>query len=225
MILFSALFTTATILFDYLLLPYFVIYLRRNLLTSSLNFFPFLDFILFYGTLFASEFLFRTIALEFKGLGSRIMRWSSPSLIGALVIVSTLSFPMPSILCWIGNVTAGAANSLFCFCLFALCGIQGLLKAAHVFLGGLLFTKYCDAVTFMPRSVAQTGELLLGILRCFCAALFFIIGGAVLYHQRFIAALVIVSTIYSLALSTAIVGYARVYAHDKALRIRIEHPN
>lgn len=183
MILFSGLLTTGTILFDYLLLPYLVIYLRRNLFTPFLDFFPFPDFILVYGTLFASELLSRTVVLEYTSLGDRIMRWSNPNLIGALVVVSALFFSMPAILYWLGSGTAGAANSLFGFCLFVLCVTQGLLKAAHALLGGFLFTKYCDAVAFVPRSVAQTGEQLLGVVRCFFAALFFAIGGAVLYHQ------------------------------------------
>ncbi|KAL5108034.1 hypothetical protein TcWFU_007918 [Taenia crassiceps] len=195
MILFSGLLTTGTILFDYLLLPYFVIYLRRNIFTSLLDFFPWPDFILVYGSLFTSELLSRTVILEYTNLGDRIM-----------------------------SGTAGAKNSLFAFCLFVLCVTQGLLKAAHALLGGLLFTKYCDTPTFVPRSVAQTGEQLLGVVRCFFAALLFVVGGAVLYHQRFMAAMVMVSGIYSLALSTAIVGYARVYTHDKALQVRVEQP-
>ncbi|VDK22884.1 unnamed protein product [Taenia asiatica] len=225
MILFSGLLTTATILFDYLLLPYFVIYLRRNLFTPFLDFFPFPDFILVYGTLFTSELLSRTIVLEYTNLGDKIMRWSNPNLIGALVVVSTFSFLMPTILYWIGSGTASTPNSLFGFCFFILCVIQSLLKAAHALLGGILFTKYCDTVTFVPRSVAQTGEQLLGVVRCFLAALLFAIGGAVLYYQRFMAAMAMLSAIYSLALSTAIVGYARVYTHDKALQVRIEHPD
>ncbi|CDS37219.1 expressed conserved protein [Echinococcus multilocularis] len=225
MILFSGLLTTGTIFFDYLLLPYFVVYLQRNLFTPFPDFFPFPDFILVYGTLFASELLSRTIILEYTNLGDRIIKWSNHSLIGALIVVSALSFFMPAILYWIGSRTAGAANSLFGFCLFVLCVTQGLLKAAHALLGGLLFTKYCDSMTLVPRSVAQTGEQLLGVVRCFFAALLFAVGGAILYHQRFMATMVTVSVVYSLALSTAIAGYARVYAHDKASQVRIEHPD
>ncbi|KAM7542070.1 hypothetical protein Aperf_G00000011142 [Anoplocephala perfoliata] len=225
MILFSALLTTATILFDYLLLPYLVVYLRRCLFTKDDIYFPFPDFILIYATLFASELLFRTFILEYTDFGNRAIRWVNSTLIGALLGVSCVSFLMPSILYALASATSHVAFNVFGLGLFVVCVMQGLLKAAHDLFGGILFAKYCDLEIRIPKSVAETGEQLLGVVRCFFAALFFIIGGGVLYHQRFMATLTMIIVVYAMALSAAIVGFIRVLFHEKALAVRIELPD
>lgn len=184
MMLFSALLTTATILFDYLLLPYLVVYLRRYLFSANgETYFPFPEFVFVYVTLFASELVFRTLILEYTDLGMRALQWDHSFLIGTLAGVGGVSLLMPSILYALTNSTSGLAYSVFGLGLFVVCVMQGLLKAAHDLIGGVLFTKYCDHDLRLLREVAETGEQLLGVMRCFFAALFFIIGGAVLYHQ------------------------------------------
>nr|CDS30766.1 conserved hypothetical protein [Hymenolepis microstoma] len=226
MMLFSALLTTSTILFDYLLLPYLVVYLRRYLFNAnSATYFPFPDFVFIYATLFASEFVFRTLVLEYTDFGMRALRWAHSTLIGALAGVAGVSFLIPTILYMLTNSTSRLEYSVFGLGLFVVCVMQGLLKAAHDLIGGVLFTKYCDYDLRHLRRVAETGEQLLGVMRCFLAAVFFIVGGAVLYHQRFMATLMMINVIYTMALSVAVWGLIKVYSHEKSSQVRIELPN
>lgn len=184
MMLFSALLTTATILFDYLLLPYLIVYLRRYLFSpNDATYFPFPDFVFIYAVLFASEIGFRYLVLEYTDFGLRALRFKHSTLIGALVGLAAVSFFMPSILFSLTSSTSALAFSVFGLGLFVVCVMQGLLKAGHDLLGGVLFTKYCDYDLIRLKGVAETGEQLLGVMRCFFASIFFVIGGAVLYHQ------------------------------------------
>ncbi|VDO06646.1 unnamed protein product [Rodentolepis nana] len=226
MMLFSALLTTSTILFDYLLLPYLVVYMRRYLFTANNGtYFPFPDFVFIYATLFASELVLRTLVLEYTDFGLRALRWAHSTLIGSLAGVAGVSFLMPTILYVLTNSTFRLEHSVYGLGLFVVCVVQGLLKAAHDLIGGVLFTKYCDIDLRQLRRVAETGEQLLGVMRCFFAAVFFIIGGAVLYHQRFMAALMMIDVVYTMALSVAVWGFVKVYSHEKSVQVRIEFPN
>ncbi|VDD83807.1 unnamed protein product [Mesocestoides corti] len=225
MTLFSALLTSATILFDYLLLPYSIIYLKRALFSLTLDYFPFPDLIFVYATLFISELVSRTLILKYSSFARRTIRLADSSLIGVLIAISSIFIFVPVVLYLVFMVDIGTANSVCGVYLFGLCVVEGLLKAAHSLFGGILFTKYCDELSIVPRSVAETGEQLLGVARCFFSTLVFTIGGIVLYYERFAATMVMVSVVQCLALSVAIFGFAEVFTCEKALRVRIELPD
>lgn len=181
MTVFSALLTSATILFDYILLPYLVVYLRRPLFSE--DYFPFPDFLLIYASLFSTELAIRSFLLSYSSAGMRARRLKNSTLIGALILVSAVAVCTPAMLYSTGASLNFGPTSLYGFLLFLLCVGQASLKAGHVFFGGLLFVKYCDAPNGVPRTIAESGEQLLGIARCFFTALLFVIAGAVLYYK------------------------------------------